>query len=172
MNHPRRLPSAVRLALGPVLLAAASFALAAPQLAVEESVELAAPPAAVWRLTGDFSGLPAWHPAVATTQISKGKDNTPGAVRVITTKDGAKIVETLRAWNGKGRSLTYAIDESPLPVAGYVSTFKVLPHGKGSRVVWSSNFERAGQGTDEEARQVIAGIYKAGFEGMQAKLGK
>lgn len=146
--------------------------LAGQPLRVRETTDLPAPPAEVWRVAGDFGGLATWHPAVASVEISKGKDNAPGAVRVITTKDGAKLVETLKTWDGRRHQLTYAIDESPLPVSHYVSTFSVAARGKGSRVVWSSHFERAGDGTDEAARQVVSGIYKAGFEGLRARLAR
>lgn len=164
-------PSLSALSLA-ALLGAIALPASAAKLHVQESVELAATPAAVWKLTGSFGGLADWHPALASSEITKGKDNVPGAVRVLTIKDGGKIVETLKAYDAKKHSMTYVIDESPLPVAGYKATFKVLPYEKGSKVVWSADFTRAGSGTDEEARKVISGIFTAGFESLQAKLGK
>src|SRR5690349_1266972 len=76
---------------------AVSDALAA-DLAVKETASVAASPDKVWAVLGKFSGL-SWHPAVATTDIVKGVDNQRGAVRSITTKDGARIVEELLAYN-------------------------------------------------------------------------
>ncbi|HEY6896253.1 MAG TPA: SRPBCC family protein [Rhodocyclaceae bacterium] len=154
------------------LFAAAGLAQAAK---VSESVLLDATPDAVWKLAGDFDGLNRWHPAVTGVEISKGKNNVPGAVRDLTLKDGAKIVETLLSHNAKGHSMKYRIDQSPLPVTGYVSTLSVKAEGKGSRVTWSSAFtvpeaaKKEGV-TDAKAQEIIAGIYTAGFDALKAKL--
>lgn len=151
----------------------ASFtaALAAPALEVEETATVAAPPAAVWKVIGDFAGLHQWHPAIASSEISKGKDNTRGAVRTLTTQDGAKIVEELLAYDGKGHSMRYRFLESPMPVKDYVSTLSVKPAGKGSRIVWKGEFRPVGDITDAKAREIFVGIYRAGFDGARAKLG-
>ncbi|MCB1888661.1 MAG: SRPBCC family protein [Rhodocyclaceae bacterium] len=155
-------------------LASAGAALAA-DLTVSESVALEASPSAVWAVLGKFSGLPGWHPAVANTEIVKGNDNAMGAVRSITTRDGAVIVEELLSYDGSAHSMTYRIAESPLPVKGYVSTLAVAPSGSGSVVFWRSGFERdpaANDISDDKAREIVRGIYRAGFEGLRAALGE
>lgn len=151
----------------------ASSALAA-SLHVEESIVLAARPAAVWKKIGNFSGLPGWHPAVAKSEIIKGKNNRQGAVRAIETGDGAKLVEELLAYDGKQATMRYRIVESPLPVRGYVSTLSVQSSGEGSRVVWQSSFDAVHSDTvdDAKAREIVAGIYKAGFAGLKKALGE
>jgi mxaD protein len=144
--------------------------LAQSQLHVEESVELSATPTQVWATLGQFGSL-AWHPAVASTQVSGGKPNHPGSVRSVTVKDGARIVEELQRYNAATRTLSYRIVESPLPVLGYVSTLKVMPSKAGAKVVWRSDFVRNPQAlnlNDEQVRDLIAGIYKTGFEGLRA----
>lgn len=157
----------------PILLSASfTAAWAAPSLTVEESVTVAAPPAAVWKVIGDYAGLPEWHPAIAASEISKGQDNARGAVRTLTTKDGAKIVEELLAYDGKGHSMRYRFLESPLPVKDYVSTLSVKPEGKGSRIVWKGEFNRAGNVDDATAKNIFVGIYRAGFDGARAQLGE
>ena len=46
-----------------------------------------------------FDGLHKWHPAFAGDEITKGKNNEKGAVRVLTLKEGGgKITEELLAW--------------------------------------------------------------------------
>ncbi len=160
------------LAMGALVLSASA---GAADLTVSESATLKASPAAVWALLGKFSGLPGWHPAVASTDIIKGKDNAKGAVRSIKTKDGAVIVEELLSYDGSAHSMTYRIAESPLPVTGYVSTLAVAPSGSGSVVFWRSAFGRdpaAGDVSDDKAREIVSGIYQAGFDGLRAALGE
>jgi len=164
----------VRSALAIACLAMATAAPAA-DLSVSESTTLNASPSAVWKVLGKFSGLPGWHPAVATTDIVRGKDNAKGAVRSIKTKDGAVIVEELLSYDGLAHSMTYRIAESPLPVTGYVSTLAVAPSGSGSVVFWRSAFDRdpaAKDVSDAKAQEIISGIYQAGFEGLRAALGE
>ena len=111
-----------------------------------------------------------WHPAVASTEIAKGKGNAKGAVRVLTTKDGAKIIEELVSHSDKNMNYRYRIIESPLPVTDYVSTINVVKSVGGSTVVWHSQF-RAKQGaSDEGARKSIDGIYTAGLDNLKALL--
>jgi mxaD protein len=161
-----------RLAVPMMLFATSAAAVAAPTLKVEEAATLAAPPAAVWKVIGDYAALHEWHPAIASTEITKGKDNARGAVRTLTTKDGAKIVEELLAYDGKGHSMRYRFLESPMPVTDYVSTLAVKPDGKGSRIVWKGEFKRTGDIDDAKAKEIFVGIYRAGFEGVRSKLGE
>lgn len=161
-----------RRAVPVLLFASFTAAVAAPNLKVEETVTVAAPPAAVWKVIGDFAALHEWHPAIASSEISRGKDNVRGAVRTLTTQDGAKIVEELLAYDTKGHSMRYRFLESPMPVTDYVSTLAVKPEGKGSRIVWKGEFNRAGDVDDAAAKNIFVGIYRAGFDGVHAKLGE
>jgi len=147
----------------------------AADLAVNETAIVAASPARVWAVLGKFSGLPGWHPAVAATDIVKGVDNRRGAVRSVTTRDGARIVEELLAYDAGKHSMTYRIDASPLPVTDYVSTLAVAPSDKGSKITWSSRFRRdpaARDVDDAKAKDIVAGIYKSGFDGLRTALGE
>lgn len=153
---------------------AVSGALAA-DLAVKETASVAASPDKVWAVLGNFSGLPGWHPAVAATDIIKGVDNHKGAVRSVTTKDGALIVEELLTYNASKHNMTYRINASPLPVTDYISTLVVTPSGKGSTITWKSQFKRdpaAKDVDDAKAKDIVAGIYKSGFDGLRAALGE
>jgi mxaD protein len=158
------------LSLALVLAAGAGSALATQ---VEEHMSLPLPPAAVWKLMGDYNALPAWHPVVASSSISEGKDNVVGAVRSLTTQDGAKITEKLTAYKTKagGGSYSYRFVESPIPVNNYQATLSVQPEGKGSKVSWVGKFDPKPEITEDKAKEIIGGIYKAGFEGLRGKLG-
>jgi len=158
--------AAVGLAVG--LLATSGFA--ANVLSLKEKVEVTAPPQKVWELIKDFDGWQNWHPAVASTEITSGKGNTHGTVRVLTTKDGARITERLDRYQPKIFSYTYRITDSPLPVTDYVSTLQVKAVKSGSVVTWSSHF-KAKEGTpDADALKAIRDMYTAGLNSLKDKV--
>ncbi len=95
---------------------------AAPPLTASKTVTIDASATKVWNTVKDFNGLNTWHPAVATDEIVDGKNNTVGAVRLLTLKGGGTIKEKLLAFDPAGRSFKYAIVEGVLPVSGYTST--------------------------------------------------
>ncbi len=159
------------LRFGFVVAALATSAVAAGEtLSVTEKVDLSVPPAKAWAAIKDFDGWQNWHPAIASTAISKGNGYTKGTVRVLTTKDGAKITEELLAYSGKSMNYKYRITDSPLPVTGYVSTIKVVKSKDGSTVVWSSTFKAKAGTSDADAKKVISGIYTTGLENLQSML--
>jgi hypothetical protein len=154
-------------ALATFLVFAASGAHAAgKKLSLSERVEVAAPPAKVWNTIKDFNGWQAWHPAIGSTEITKGKGNTKHTVRVLNTKDGARITEELMSYSAGAMSYTYRIVDSPLPVTDYVSTLKVTKSKGGSIVVWSSTFKAKEGTSDDDAKKTIAGIYRAGLDNL------
>lgn len=148
----------------------AASAFAGQTLSVEETVTLPAKPAEIWKLVGNYGQLEAWHPVVAKTEITKGSNNKIGAVRSIGTKDGAKIVEELLNYDGRKMSMRYKFIESPLPVSDYQSTLSVVAAGQGSKVVWKGSFKANGV-EDAKAREIVTGIYKAGFENLSKQFG-
>jgi mxaD protein len=155
------------LGVGLLMAGSAAGALAGT-LSVSEEVELAASPARTWAVIKDFQGWQTWHPAFASTEITKGAGNAKGTVRVLATKDGAKFNEELLMHDATSRSYQYRIIESPLPISDYVSTIEVKESKLGSRVVWSSNFN-VNPGVSEEAmKKTIAGVYRAGLDSLKA----
>ena len=143
-------------------------AFAGGALAVNKEVELNVPAADLWKLVGGFGTMQNWHPAVASTQLT-GNGTTAGDKRVLTLGDGAKISETLEAWDGTAMQFTYIITDSPLPVSNYRSTISVLPAGEGkSKFVWSSTFD-AKAVPDADATNAIAGVYQGGIDALKAR---
>jgi mxaD protein len=104
---------------------------------VTKTVEIKAPPAKVWAAAKDIDSLNKWQ---AKNELTKGKNNTVGAVRAVTIKDGPTFTEELLAFNEARHTYKYRIIESPL-LNGYVATFRVAP-GKdgGTHVTWSATF--------------------------------
>ena len=76
---------------------------------IKDSGAIAAAPAEVWKLAGDFRGLHRWHPGVARSEPEEG------GRRRLTTVEGAVILEDRLPADGE-RSYCYSIVESGLPL--------------------------------------------------------
>ena len=151
-----------------LLMAGSATGAVAGTLSVTEEVELRTSPARTWAVISDFQRWQAWHPAFATTKITKGTGNSKGTVRVLATKDGAKFTEELLSHDAAAHSYEYRIIESPLPLSGYVSKIEVKESKSGSRVIWSSSFNVNAGASDEEMKKTIAGVYRAGLDSLKA----
>ena len=157
------------LGVGLLMAGSAAGALAATQ-SVTEEVELTASPARTWAVINDFQRWQAWHPAFASTEITKGTGNSKGSVRVLATKDGAKFTEELLSYDPAAHSYQYRIIESPLPISDYVSKIEVKESKSGSRIIWSSNFTVNPGASDEAIKKTIAGVYRAGLDNLKASV--
>jgi hypothetical protein len=115
---------------------------------------------AVWTKIGDFCGIGKWHPALEKCELS-----ADGKTRTLTLKGGGTIVEALVKWDAAGKSYTYSIVESPLPVANYVSTITVSADGAGSTLTWTGKFDAKGA-PDAKAQEIIKGIYDSGLAAL------
>jgi len=163
------------VAFGISMLACGYALAAAPLLKSSKTVTIDAPASKVWKLAQNFNGINTWHPAVATDEIVEGKNNKPGAVRLLTLKGGGTIKEKLLAFNSAGRSFKYTILESVLPVTDYRSTFVVKSAGKGkSTATWSGHFKRKNVGenpadneNDKTAVDAIDGVYQGGLDNLK-----
>jgi mxaD protein len=155
---------------------ACGYALAAaPWLNTSKTITIDASASKVWDATKDFNALNTWHPAVATDEIVEGKNNTVGAVRLLTLKGGGTIKEKLLAFNSASRTFKYAILEGVLPVSDYTSTFVVKSVGKNaSSVTWSGHFKRknvadnpADNENDKTAMDAVGGVYQGGLDNLK-----
>ena len=148
-----------------VFAAAALAATAVPSLALEvsRSAEFPGDPVKAWQAIGNFCDIEDWHPVVESCTLS----NKDGKVtRTLELKGGGTIVERLVSWNKADHKYTYRIVKSPLPVKNYISTIKVVADGAGSDVVWSGKYDAVKGSTDDAAKKVIDGIYKAGADSL------
>jgi len=159
-----------------LLTASASsvFAADAPTLTASKSIEINAPASVVWSLVKDFDGLNKWHPAVAKDVIVEGKNNTVGAIRLLTLGDGGTIKEKLLAYDDKGQSFKYSILEGVLPVSSYESTLKVEGTADAAKVTWSGSFKRKDTGPtpakgadDATAKTTMEGVYQGGLDNLK-----
>lgn len=153
------------IALVALCLSLSGYAIAGGNLTAKYERVIQKSPADVWQIVGNFNGLHVWHPAVVKTDAT-GEGITAGDRRLLTLGDGATIDEELTGFDADGMQLSYKILEGPLPVSDYASTISVSASGDGgARVVWSSTFDASGA-SDEEAVEVITGIYVAGLDAL------
>jgi mxaD protein len=164
------------IALGAALSIASSHVYAAaPWLHVSQTVDIQAPAGKVWDAAKNFDQLNTWLPPVAKDELVEGKNNTVGAVRLLTLKDGGTVKEKLLAYTPSARTFRYEIIESVLPVSHYTSIFTVKSRGKGaSTVTWSGRFKRKNLGpspgdteNDKAATDTITGVYQAGLSTLK-----
>ena len=120
----------------------------------------------IWKLIGGFNALPDWHPAVENSELQE-----EGNQRTLSLVGGGSIVEKLEKLDDNERVYSYTIIDSPLPVANYKSTIKVVDQGEGKATVeWSSEFNAEGA-SEQEAIDVIQDIYQAGFDNLKKMYG-
>jgi mxaD protein len=160
---------------GLCFLAGAYTQAAAPRLNVSKTAEINASADKVWQTAKDFNGLHTWHPAVAADELVEGKNNTVGAVRLLTLKGGGTIKEKLLNFNPAGRSFKYAIVEGVLPVSDYTAALSVKPVGKDkSSVTWTGHFKRkdvrenpGDKENDKTAVDTVSGVYQSGLDNLK-----
>ena len=157
---------AVRLAAAAAIALFATSAFAAGKLKVTETVQLGASADKVWEKLKDFDKWQGWHPAVASTKITKGGDNAVGTVRVLSLNGGGEINETLTGFDAAAKSTSYVINASPLPVDQYASTLSVAAKDGGTLVTWTSTFDAKGA-PDADAQKVVGGVYRAGLDNLK-----
>jgi hypothetical protein len=165
-THRVTLLASLVLGLAFVFASSAHAQGAGHTVTVTEQVQLGVAPARAWTAIENFTTWPSWHPAFASTQLVKGDGHSAGSVRLLATKDGAQFTEELISHDAATRSLQYRILASPAPVVGYRSTLAVKPSGKGSTVVWSSEFKVAAGASEADVKKMISGIYRLGLDNL------
>jgi carbon monoxide dehydrogenase subunit G len=128
---------------------------------VTESVSVTSDADAAWKLVGDPSTFAGWHPAVDSSEVE-------GDLRLVVLGDGARIEE--RITERSGRSYSFEILASPLPLSDYSSRLSVEPADEGATITWASTFKAQGV-PEAEAEELVAGIYRAGLDAAAQRLG-
>jgi hypothetical protein len=154
------------------LLLAPVVAQAQVPLNVYQTIDIAAPASKVWDTVKNWDNLHGWHPAFASTVLLSGQNNTVGAVRRLTLKDGPSFDEELTAFDPSAMKLRYKIiGEAPLPTTDYDSTIQVLSTGPDkSTVVWRSRFLPKAGAEDNVVMASVAQLYLGGLQNLKQTL--
>ena len=141
--------------------------------------EVAAAPADVWAVVGNFQDM-SWHPAVHSSTGEGG--NAIDATRVLTlgAEGGPTISEVLYKFSDEKMSYSYRITDvnvEVLPVTNYSSHLTVKPGANGGSVVeWKGAFYRGYPNNDppehlndEASVKAVTGVYEAGLDALVAR---
>jgi hypothetical protein len=134
---------------------------------VKVSERVGASASAVWDLLGDFAGVQRFSSGIESCTV---EGEGVGAVRTLKMPGGLELQERLEALDAPGRRLQYAIIAGPLPLEHYLATIEVREDGDGCVIDWSSTFDPKGV-TEEQARDMVEGIYRGGIRGVCKTLG-
>lgn len=154
------------------LLLAPAVGQAQTPLNVYQTIDIAAPAAKVWDTVKNWDNLHGWHPAFASTQLISGQNNTVGAVRRLTLKDGPSFDEELTGFAAAAMKLRYKIiSDAPLPLTNYDSTIQVLSTGPNkSTVVWRSSFLPKAGAKDNVLIESVTQLYLGGLQNLKQTL--
>lgn len=148
------------------ILSAIVIAMPARAIDLSESVDVGSSAADSWAVLDDFCSIANWHPVIVTCEQSKLDGR---AIRTLITGDGDVILEGLTTRDEAAMAFTYTIIQSPLPVTDYVATMAVKENDGGARITWSSQFDAKGI-SEEEALELMIGIYRGGLEELKTQL--
>ncbi len=135
-----------------------------------QTVDLPVPASQAWAAINDFSNLSGWHPVFSASVLTGGRNNTPGATRRLTVKDGPSFDEELLSFDAANRRLSYRIiGENELPIANYESTIAVISTGRNSSaVLWQGSYNAKPGNDDAEMIKFIEGVYRAGLDNLKS----
>lgn len=127
-------------------------------------------PASLWRLLADFNGLPGLLPEMVKTSSVTGEG--VGAVRALAFSDGGTAKEVLIAFHPEQFRLSYAM-ENPhgFPWDHYFCTQQLQALGGGQTHLLVTGYYQPRDGTDADARAVLAEVYHGLFSGLARELG-
>jgi hypothetical protein len=145
---------------------------------VVQTIEIAATPAAIWKIIGNFHDM-SWNPAVVKTTGEGG--NTVNCFRTITLKSGGELTESLDGYDAE--QFTYRTflphnDPKVFPVADFSTVLTVTAEDGGKSLVeWRGaayrgypNNDPPPELNDDAAVAAITAYLTTGLEALKAKI--
>ena len=132
------------------------------------SIELGSSAEKVWDVTGNFNGLPDWHPWVESSVLEPAAREVGRRVTNVGGVAGRReLTERLAYFDAEAREYAYTIVAGPAPFVDYVGRFRVVPRGADRCVVeFVGRFRAAPGKTDAEATERIQTFYEAGLANL------
>ncbi|MFF5988234.1 SRPBCC family protein [Prauserella flavalba] len=127
---------------------------------VNESLVIAAEPAAVWRIGGDTANVADWVPAIE-------KSHQVDDLRYATfAGGGGEAVERIVTHDDRARSYVYEYVSGPLALRVYRSSFTVRDHAEGAEVLWDAEFEASSAEEEPALAEAIRDIYRSSLRAL------
>ena len=125
-------------------------------------------------MTGNFNGLPHWHPSVQSSVLEAAGG---GVGRRVTNVGGTagrrELTERLVFFDAIAREYAYTIIAGPAPFVDYVGRFRVVPNGANRCTFhFAARFRAAPGKTDAEATERIQTFYEAGLANLLRVFGE
>jgi len=122
----------------------------------------------IWKTLSSFRNVEKYIPLVKSSTV---EGSGVGAKRtcIIPSESGqeGKIEEEIKSFDDDGKTFSYSITSSPMPLENYLSTVKVKDLGNGRcEIEWSSTFEPKGM-PEEEVVKMINDIYVTAIDGLK-----
>ncbi len=176
MRHLKRL-----FLLIAMILPAVSWAHGPTRQKVTLTTEVAASPAEVWAVIGNFQDM-SWHPAVHATTGEGGNEIDATRILTLGAEGGPTISEVLYKYSAEKMSYSYRITDvlvEVLPVTNYSSHLTVKPLDSGGALIeWRGAFYRGYPNNDpppelndEAAIAAVTGVYQAGLDALTERFG-
>ncbi|GAK57712.1 hypothetical protein U27_04679 [Candidatus Vecturithrix granuli] len=133
---------------------------------VYESAVITAPRPQVWEKIRDFNALPAWHPAIASSELENG--DCVGCVRHFFLQDGAELRECLLTLSDLDCTCVYSILESPMALKNYVATLRLYEITATNQTFaeWFAYFDVTDLSAEEDTVNTVHGVFKSGLESL------
>ncbi|WP_108261670.1 SRPBCC family protein [Mangrovicoccus ximenensis] len=175
-----RIPRILALVAG-LLIPAMALAHGPSRQKVTLTTEVAAAPAEVWAVIGNFQDM-GWHPAIFSTTGEGGNEIDATRQLVLGEDGGPTIDELLYKYDDAKMTYSYRIDQvdvAVLPVTNYSSHLTVKPlDGGGSQIEWRGAFYRGDplndpppELNDEAALAAVTAVYQAGLDALTERFG-
>jgi mxaD protein len=158
-----------------IALVSSAMAHGASPKKIEEKIDIAAKPDAVWALIADFAKISTWNPAVESSIAISDPDQ--GTERVLTLKGGGKVTDAQTEYDAAKMTYSYRRvddDVKVFPVSFYSATITVTPTATGSEVDWIGRFYRGDTGNepppglnDSDAIQAMTDFFQTGLKGLK-----
>jgi hypothetical protein len=139
------------------------------------SAVIDAPIETVWKVIRNFNGLPAWHPAIVSSEIEDGRDGTAlGCIRSFYLQDGAHVREQLLSISDSEHSLSYSFVKPAFPVTNYVAFIRLIAitDGGGTFAEWGATFDEAPEDAGKYVEIVSRHVFAAGWTALQVHLAR
>ena len=137
------------------------------------SVEVGSAADVVWKIVGNFNGMPDWHPLVRASVLEPSEGGVGRRLTIGGDRAGQReLIERLVSFDASAREYAYTIIAGPVPFTDYVGRFRVVPVGTERCTLEYRGRYKPGAGRlESEASDRIRTFYEAAFTHLPALFG-